>query len=442
MIMKRKLTLLMAALMIFATMAACGEGGESSVVSSEASSQTEVSIAPKATKKPRVTPEPTPEATPEASSEASTAPSSVQPGQKPDFGTPSEDLYSFQIQINGDLYQFPMTYQQFISYGWVYDDDDTEMLDSNYMYSTMVFRMGDLQCYTSMVNFDINQRPVNECYVGGISLDSYQVEKGGNPQIVLPGGVTFGVTTADEAIAKYGTPTEEFDLSSGAKSVRYRKDFDQEVSMRFDETEKKLEDVEVENMVKPADFVEGTVSTEVPAIVTKYKAPAALSDNFGDWTVEYSGKLYQLPAPVSEFTADGWVLQAEDAGTVINGRGYGWITMVKDNQKLKIIVQNYSESATPAENCFVTNVKADESDCKVSIKISKGITIGMSQADLEGALAGSNFEKEDGSSYVFYEVFPTEKKTMSYEIYVKKETGNVNKIEMSYQPSFADYTAQ
>lgn len=429
--MKNRILAGILAMALFASVfSGCNGGGESSVAETP---KPEAIQTPKPTEAP--TPEPTEAPTPEPSAKP------VSTGEKPDFGPLSEDIYSFQVEINGEVYQFPMTVAQFSAYGWVIDED-LEELDANYRTLTTVFDLGEQECYTSVVNFDINKRSLQECYVGSISFDSYQVEKGG-AKIVLPGGLQYGVASVDDVKNKYGTPTDEMETSSGKVILTYSKDYDQEVKLDFDEETKLLVNVKIENLTKPEDFVDSAVNTEVPAIVGKYAAPSALSDNFADFTVDYGGVLYQLPAPVSVFEANGWVLDEAESTMTINGRGYGWILMRKDNQKLKVIAQNYSESATAASNAFVCDVLSNESDCKIPLILSKGITLGMSQTDLEAALADANFEKdEEGASYVYYRVFTGDSKTNCYEIYVSKDTSAISIIEASNTPKYTDYTAE
>lgn len=390
---------------------------------------------------PEVTQETTPEVTEAPAPSENTETSAPAAGEKGDFGPLSDDPYSFQIEINGEVYQFPMPYEQFAAYGWVYKDDSTTMLDAHYVAGTSVFNLGDLQCYADIVNFDINQRPLNECYIGGISFDTFQVEKG-NASILLPGGLQFGVATVEDAKNKYGTASDEITTDSGSVTLYYRLDYDRELRLRFDESSKTMANINIENYIIPDDFQSGEVSSEVPAIVSKYQAPTAISENFADWTAEYGGKLYQLPAPITEFLADGWSIVPENSEETIQGRGHGWVTMMKDNQQLRVIAQNYSEGATSINNCFITDLVSDEHDSKTPITIAKGIALGMTQADLESAIAGEEIKKEDSSSYSYYKIMPTGKLTESYEFYVKKETGLVYKIKMSYSPRYADYTGE
>lgn len=358
--------------------------------------------------------------------------------EKPDFGPLSDDLYSFQIQVNEDVYQFPMTYAEFTAFGWEYSEDDTEMLDANYRRTTEVFKMGDLKCYAGIMNFDVNARPLNECHIVSIKFDTHMVKDTG-ATITLPKGVTLG-GNLDEAIALYGTPTRDY-ASESSKNATYQLDFYQEVKIgSVYEDLSVIGDISVENISKPDDFAPAEVSDEVPEIVGKYQTPDKISDDFKDFTVEYGGNLYQLPAPISQFVANGWTIIEDASDATAAGKGSGWVTILKDNQKLKILADNYSENATSIINCFATEIKSGGYDNSTSIVISKNITLGMSQADLESALSGTEFEKDDSGNYIYYNINPIDTRSDGYSIMVPKETGVVTKIELDYTPKFADYT--
>lgn len=428
--MKKILTLLLATALLLSAFAACGnkEGASSSEA---ASSEITATPTPQPTEKP--TPKPTEEPTPE-------------PSQVPVSNgmVLSNDIYSFQLEMNGVVYQFPMTYAEFTSYGWVCKDDDTEGIRSN-AYGGVTFEKDGYSVYAHVTNFDINELPMNECYIGGLKADNYKLPEGF--EIKLPGGIVLNKSTNDEITEAYGTPSRENKLDSGSIYMDYDKASYQKISLSFyaaeaGEAPLALTTVDIKNFVEPEGFTAGEVSAEVPAIVGTYQAPAAIGAELSDWTVQYAGKLYQLPAPVSEFEADGWVIDTSASEMTVNGRGSGWVSMMKDNQKLRVITTNYSEGATAISNCFVTSVYSDQYDCKVEMEVAKGIKLGMTEADLIAAIGTAEYEKTDSNNYIYYEVTPTGSSMQDYEIMVDKNTGLVSKLEISCSPKYADYTAR
>ncbi|MDD3336687.1 MAG: hypothetical protein PHI98_14445 [Eubacteriales bacterium] len=347
----------------------------------------------------------------------------------------SDDIYSFQMLINGQLYALPLSYHDFTALGWVYDGDDSQLLDAGYYTAGEVFELDGLQCYAQLINFDINAQPLSQCYVAGIDFDSYQLADAPDAVVVLPAGLTVNKAVQEDAQTAYGTPTDVYEGSLYTK-LTYRYESYREVELEFSAENAKLNSVSVRNLSKPEDFVDSDISGDVPSIVSAYTAPESVSDRFDSYTFSYGGTVYQLPAPVSVFVSDGWRLIAEDSEAIVAGRDSGWVTLMKDNQKLRTLARNYSQQATAIENCFVTSVKSGD-DCKVELITPKGITVGMSEADLKAAVEGENVETEEGSSYSCYIVIPGESKLDSYEVYVRD--GAVYKIEVSYAPKYSDY---
>jgi hypothetical protein len=357
-------------------------------------------------------------------------------GIKPDFGVMSDDIYSFQIEINGELYQFPMKYTEFTSYGWKYKEDNSEKLDANYMLLG-TFENNGLVCYADIVNFDINALQINECYVSSISLDSYLISKVENVSLRLPKGIEYGKATIEDVKEAYGTPSDIYEGSSYTK-LTYKYDRYQVVEIEISNETGVIESIEIENAVIPENFVVSAVNTEVPEIVKSYKAPDKLGDDFDNFTVQFDGHMYQLPAPVSSFVANGWKIDESNTEMVIPGRGYGYVFFVKDDRKMKVMANNYSEGATSIENCFVTQVKSGDSDNKTEIIISRNITIGMSESELDKALKDVKHEKDTSlTSFIYYNIEPGESLSDEYEIYVN-ESG-VYKIVVKNSPRYNDF---
>lgn len=89
-----------------------------------------------------------------------------------------------------------MKYTDFINYGWTYQDEDTENVDSNYnLRGTFV---KGLICFADIYNFDINARPVKECYITGITINTYSEDRVGDFTLRLPKGLEFGKATVKD----------------------------------------------------------------------------------------------------------------------------------------------------------------------------------------------------------------------------------------------------
>ena len=343
----------------------------------------------------------------------------------------SDNLYDFQIQIDGTVFTLPQEYSSIVSSGWTLkDSDENETIQANSKYGVLVFKNSkDHSFMASGVNFDINARPVKETYITGITADQFLHNE--DIDVVLAKGITLGKSTLDEVKAAYGEPNSEYNGSS-SNSITYSKDGDKSIQLMFSGDTNLLDNIRIENVVKPENLSTGNseVSTDVPQAVIDYKAPEAISDNPTDFAFSFDDMLISLPTPVSVFTANGWEISKDESKEVIAGNDNGRITMYKDNKKLTAICDNYSENATIIENTFVTSVVSDDYQSNIPIEIFKGIKKGMTQAELEQALNGIDYKKDESSSSIIsYEIGKIFQK---YTIYVKKAEGIVYRIEVSH----------
>lgn len=343
------------------------------------------------------------------------------------------DIYSFQMALNGDLYDFPMSYVDFITYGWTLDGDDTITLNPDQYSMTQTFRNGEMSCFVNIINFDINSQPVPKCSIGSFIVDAVQLKRA-ECEILLPGGIVFGVSTKDDLIAAYGKPSETSEKSNGIELV-YKKGTYQYVKFRVDYETNVLTYVDIHNFDKKKNNVQSSASKEVPAIVTKYKTPKALGDDILAFKVEYAGALYQLPAPVSALLANGWKITDEYADLVVKANSSEWISLTKDGMTLDTIIRNYDDKANYSENCFVTTLKSTGFSTIIPIKLPKNITIGMSFSSFEAALAGVYYEEDTESNNFRYFRIKDPNSSIDYiDIVIDKETNTVHSIEVSYTP--------
>lgn len=349
----------------------------------------------------------------------------------------SDDLYSFQVKLNDVLYQFPMTYAEFTAMGWEYQDDETfEVAPYEYTPSAE-FKNGALEIYATVINLGINTVPISECLVGGIDIDQYNIEDAPDTTIEFPGGILYGKATMDDVKAAYGEPTRvyEGDLYT---NLTYEYDYDQSFDFYIDAETGVLNQFEMENLIADEEArttAAAEVSSEPTEAVLAYTAPTELGDDLFSFTVDFAGNLYQLPAPVSVFEENGWTVKEADSDAVVPGGSFGWVTMMKDNQELSVIARNYDANATVINNCFVTSVESSEYTTNLPLNIQKGITVGMSTADLEAALEGVDYEKDtESESFTYYTITGPDSSLDRVSISVNNENGTVSTLDVSYDP--------
>lgn len=320
----------------------------------------------------------------------------------------SDSLYDFQIKIGDKVYQFPMYYEEFASDWTLGKNEDPEMGVGTNSYGSISFYNGDDRISVDVVNLGINQLPVNQCLVAGIDINSsYDFDAAATP-VELPGGIVMGKSTLEDIKAAYGDPSDTYDGDNYTKYT-YSKDYYEEVNLYVYKDDNTLKEVDMRNFVEPEGFDKGSVSDEVPEIVSSYTAPTELGDDLLAPQVEFCGDLYTLPAPVSAFLENGWELQDVEDGAYVAGRDLEFIDMMKNNQSVSFSVYNFTQDATAIENCFVRDLEVGSYDSDaLTLTLSGGVTLGAKKADLIAAAEEKGYEySEDGDYLNIYKTADT-----------------------------------
>lgn len=377
----KKLSLLFAAMMLFA-------GSVSSAESVAEEVQTEASS----------------EAQAETSSEAQTE---AQTGADAAAGQTglSEKWSDFQIQIDDQVYQFPMTYQDFVSYGWTSEDSEFPTLEPS-QYDLLYFTKDDVRCMAYVINLAKNNMAADQCLVGGISIDSFDWDvSAGN--VVLPGGIVRGEASAAAIEEAYGTPSDVYE-GDLYKKLTYETDSYCRLEMSVDNETGVLSDIEVRNFVEPEGFDAGEISEEIPAEVTAYAKPDALGDSLEEFRISLDGAVYEVPVPVSVLIADGWELDASDSDAEVAAHDIGWVALRKGGQEIREIAVNYADYATIPENCWFETLSVGGYTLEAEGELPCGIKTGMAEADLTAILdqAGVTYttEADEGSDFAYYKI--------------------------------------
>lgn len=135
-------------------------------------------------------------------------------------GKLSDRLADFQISIDGVVYQFPMEYSKFEALGWEYESDREEILDAQSwdMPAGLWYREG-YGVYIVLANPTTKPLSYSECFVSGIILmDAFLTDC--DWEIVLPGGIRYGVSGVDEIREAYGDPDYGYE-QAGMYTLRY-----------------------------------------------------------------------------------------------------------------------------------------------------------------------------------------------------------------------------
>ena len=323
-----------------------------------------------------------------------------------------------------------MTYEAFTDLGWEYDDDDSQKLEANSYTVAERFLKDEDYVYVTLMNLDEEDQPISKCAIGGIDIEKDMLC---DSEVTLPGGIVYPTATEDEIIEAYGEPTDRYDGGDGYVTLTYELSTYQEVKFSF--TNEGFDEIELRNFMDPDELAAASEDEgEKLDIVDDYEAPKKLSDNFKDYIVEFAGDLYQLPAPVSEFVDNGFRIVTSETNMEVEADSYGWVTLMKDNQSMHVVANNYASEDTTINNCFVVSIDVSVNDCYLPCEISKEITIGTSEKELKKALDGTKFEVDESEDFTYYNL-EFRNSDGSYSIIVDKETEEVSGIEIKHEPS-------
>ncbi len=347
-----------------------------------------------------------------------------------------DNIYSYSIEIDGQVLTFPMMASDLRALGYECKDDETHKFSAtSFGLTTYVKDERYFNFYT--MNFDVNAAEIKDCAIVGIVVDDFSARE---KKVVLPGGITMGESTMEEARALYGTPSDTYE-SDTFPYDRYVENSHNYVKIMYNhEKGDVVKEFTIQNFEVPANFKVSAIDTEsVPEIVSLYNAPTQISDNLYDYTFEYAGDLYTFPAPVSAFIDNGWTIKEDKTQEIIEGSGSGKLTLTRDNQQFWTYVRNYDLNATPVENTFIVQIEANVNNTNVSCAIGNNIYIGADESAVEN-LEGYTVEKEESNSYNGYTI--SDERSRTYHYYIVCKAGKVTGIEVKYDPRVKEYRSE
>ena len=350
----------------------------------------------------------------------------------------SKNLYDFQFAIDGDVKSLPSRIQEWVEQGWEYPTEkQNATLETDSYIEGETLKQGKKQITVDLINLEGQETKVMDCYVGGITL-SY--EKDGSIY-QLPGGITLGKSPLTQVTEVYGMPTDEYSEKEELY-VTYEFGTYKKAELVFDTEEEILRKVVLKNYRAPVSEEE-EISKETPEEVTAYEAPQKLTENPADYIVSYGREMYEIPAPVSEFVKNGWHIQEEGSDAYVKAGRHGYVTLEQDGAVLYAVVRNYSDKTVPAEYAFVTRVSGDFDVVKVPITIGKGITLGMSEENMQLLLDDIPCETKDEEQGISYYIYTDSTKKNFIRIFTDKDLGLIREIELSNSPEqLTTYTQQ
>ncbi len=324
----------------------------------------------------------------------------------------SEDLYDFQVSINGVVYQFPMWYSDFEALGWTYNGDNTQTLSSDQYTSKEYWEKDGYEVGVSFANLSMNSVTFSESMIGEIKIDEFYLRNSGW-EIVLPGNIQWGVSTMEDIKDAYGEPSLEFE-GKDYDTLIYSLDSYREVSLNINKETNVLGIITITNMVE-LEGADNSVDATAPDIAQGYVAPTSLGEDFYSYNVEFEGNLYTLPCPVSVFLANGFEIDEEKTDMELAANDIGSVRLNYNGMFFESTMINFADYATTVENCFVTSVSTyDMEGINFALVTPGNITLGSTEEEVKEAISGFNYtEDTKNTGITYYRVFPSDDKVLN-----------------------------
>ena len=323
-----------------------------------------------------------------------------------------EDL---QLEINGDVYSFPMSYSELIELGWTMDDrmqNPYSLLGpSRGIIARFVhYSNSEIRVPFRIRNMDSDTRRASDSFIMGVDIQTWEP---GSPNIlndiiVLPGGVEFGKVTLDEILDLYGEPERKSTQDDHTRVEYLLRISETEFQhIRFDVSVYDSGGIRGLSMhwdATPKGFVQSIASHDNVFNIETYVTPLEFGNDPSSRILKIDNALFLMPFPVNELINIGWNLQDDVVNRTIAGETSGdFITIVDTNYIQRTIrVTNYSSMSAVPANTRVTFISSNH----VNIILPGNIKVGTSRDDLEAALTNASIDfYADDSRHARYFIY-------------------------------------
>ena len=198
--MKKRSLIVLFALVIVISLAACGNkdnanttGSETSAPSTTQTQESDSSTESNVSEQPKETHEPSSE------TESGNATS----------GQPSDDLFDFQASIDGNLICVPCAVKDLEELGYSFGDKSSNILENNYFTSGLMKNEAGNYVSVGIINTSGSEKTFAECEIEDIYFKQNNLD---GQTVVFAKGITFGASE-DDIIKAFGEPSNRSDTS-------------------------------------------------------------------------------------------------------------------------------------------------------------------------------------------------------------------------------------
>lgn len=134
----------------------------------------------------------------------------------------SDNLYDFEVSVNGEKLKVPTTFTELESLGWKIDYEETlekEIQPNGYLIGPQVSN-GDKEIRVYPYNFGKSNAKAKDCQIMQLKFNGMYGDDA--PDVVIAKNITLGKSTYDDVIKAYGKPDKENTVND-TKELVYKK---------------------------------------------------------------------------------------------------------------------------------------------------------------------------------------------------------------------------
>lgn len=347
--------------------------------------------------------------------------------------------FDYEIFIDGVSYKLPMYVSDLMALGWEVSEyyDIYEGVNPYTAGSFFIFKNKDYELLTSIINYDVNQKPAIECVVGEIRISCNNAD---SADIKTQNDIKLGVTKPEDVLELFGEPDYEYNFEEyHSRSLEYREDVYNYLKFTFDGEENMvLTEIEIDNYREPDGFEASEVDkTYIPQATSAYISPSEITDNIEDYIFELDGELYKLPCPVQAFIDNGWEIVKDKSKEIVYGYGVEWVTLEKNGVEISGGAYNYDKNGTVISNCFIDEIRLSRyylEEAGMSGSIFKEVSVSSTEEDAWNFLKTKGFEYSEDNLYI--QILGERRKSW-YSLYINEQ--EVRSISIKNSLSVKEY---
>ena len=296
----------------------------------------------------------------------------------------------FKFMIDDDYYELPMTYDEWISHGWVADMEATIFPGE---IRGIRFHNDKMSCSVTMANYGTTNATVDQCYVIGFYFTDKYYTSEEECIITLPGDIYVNTknyrqsSVIEKSIDAYGQADIE-SLGEYVSVCEWQEDDNSYLTLYASENSK-LYYVDYVSYEKPegASVTPGS-TTDFGPFYGRYSGVGDTYDRFDD-TFKIDGVNYKLWCELSRFVENGWVIESDTEYITTNYSE--WVTLRKGDVSFEVLVGNLSLYNLTLEQNQVMEIKLNYDNLAgVEVILPGGVRLGGYSSDVSMLYSGMN----------------------------------------------------